>query len=112
MFQNEVRQALGEDVVRQTGGGRNQPAGATRKTETNADKGGIMKSLASMGTATKQNLLELAQRFSRTQNNSTSATNRANSQLYRNGEYGTAREFKPLVDSNDDDEVSKVNGIF
>lgn len=110
MFQNEVRQALGDDFVRQarSGGGRNQvPAGAAggaRKTDPATDTG-MMKALASMGSATKQNLMQLAQRFSRNQTSTSGTTRSSGGQMYRNGETGTAREFKPLVDSNDDDEV-------
>lgn len=59
---------------------------------------GILKSLSSMSGAARRNLSMLASRFS-------------SQQQTRNGETGTAREFKPLVDGNgeDDDEVEFVS---
>jgi hypothetical protein len=60
-----------------------------------------MKSLSSMGGAAKRNLSQLAERFSQ----SSRASNRT-----RNGETGTAREFKPLVDNTGD--VSHLSCFF
>jgi len=53
---------------------------------------GIMKTLSSMGTAAKSRLAALATRF------------RTGNQPTRNGETGHAREFRPLVDGNDEEE--------
>jgi hypothetical protein len=60
---------------------------------------GIIKTLSSMGGAARRNLSMLAARFSSSQ------------QQTRHGETGTAREFKPLVDGNgdDDEEVEFVS---
>lgn len=121
LFQREVRAMFGDDFVRQvnsqngrqTTGQRptpgRQPSGAAPRpsvtnTSTPADQSqgeadlGIMKALSSMGGAARRNLSMLAQRFS-------------TQQQTRNGETGTAREFKPLVDNNgeDDDEVEFVS---
>lgn len=116
LFQREVRAMFGDDFIRQTAGrqqqstpqGRPVPArqgsAATRNSfsgnaGTNTDPAtasdgdmGIMKSLSSMGSAARRNLSMLAARFS------------SNQQQTRNGETGNAREFKPLVDGNNDDE--------
>lgn len=66
---------------------------ATAEGSSNADGDmGILKAISSMGGAARRNLSLLASRFSSGQ------------QQTRNGETGTAREFKPLVDGNGDDE--------
>jgi hypothetical protein len=103
LFRKEAQRILGEDFSGNGGARGRQPsagrgAGASgpvrrdsRPSET-TDLG-IMKSLSSMGGAAKRNLSQLAERFSQ----SSRASNRT-----RNGETGTAREFKPLVDNAGD----------
>eukprot|EP01033_Poteriospumella_lacustris_P008159 gene8160-5875_t len=108
LFQREVRAMFGEDFVRQAASGnaagrqhapRQGAAAAGRNANTPAEGAsntdgdlGILKSISSMGGAARRNLSLLASRFSSGQ------------QQTRNGETGTSREFKPLVDGNGDDE--------
>ncbi len=132
MFQREVRQHLGEDFannfhgqrysvggnppLRSTPNTRRDPRvagaapttagptgiGSPNNTVTADNSGdlGIMKSLSSMGSAARRNLVQLAQRFSQ----SNPQSNSSQQMYHRSGELGTAGEFKPLVDGNDDDE--------
>lgn len=128
MFQREVRRMMGDDFLRgdpntefidpryQSGQGRGQvnrsnsvggpsrggtinrvtPHGGGNNNNANdsADLG-IMKALSSMGGAAKKNLSMLAERFAASGGSGSANT-------------GTAKEFKPLVDSggnsNNDDE--------
>lgn len=137
LFQREVRQHLGDDFANNfrgqrysVGGGGQQPRGppvARRDPRMNgaaagttgigspnnvvggenAGDLGIMKSLSSMGSAARRNLVQLAQRFSSGQQSS------SQQQLHhRTGEVGTSGEFRPLVDGNDEDEVIYHQPIF
>ena len=60
---------------------------------------GIMKSISSMGSAARRNLVQLAQRFSQSNQSST-----GQQMHHRTGEMGTSNEFRPLVDGHDEDE--------
>lgn len=100
LFQREVRAALGDDFMQgaqpshgaqpgappmqRTASQQQAPAAAAGSADL-----GIMKALASMGSATKRNLSSMATRFS-----ASSAPPR------RSQEAGTQREFRPLVESN------------
>lgn len=104
----EARQVLGPDYdfsAHQQGRQprSNQPNDANRsRTGSRAVSGdgndpanpelGIMKALSSMGSAAKSRLGALATRF------------RTGNQQTRNGETGTSREFRPLVDGNDEED--------
>lgn len=73
-----------------------------------ADSGdlGIVKSLSSMGSAARRNLVQLAQRFSQSNPSTTGQQTH-----HRTGELGTSNEFKPLVDGNDDDDEEETEVI-
>lgn len=99
---------FGDDFVAAARGSGARPAGQNSRNQTSVTNSrqpsgdgtaaggqedlGIMKAISSMGGAARRNLSMLAQRFSSGQ------------QQTRNGETGNAREFKPLVDNNGDDE--------
>jgi hypothetical protein len=125
MFRREARALLGDDFMQQAGGaeaarGGNAPTGARYGTNrsgappagpvrrdsaaaggaNNADLG-IVKAISSMGSATKRNLSQLAVRFSRNNNaNGTSTGAGGVSGGNARRESGSAREFKPLMDTN------------
>ncbi len=109
LFQKEVRDVLGDEFFenhRQNRAGAGGSAGnnrsiggggagnnVRRNSKTGAEDPadlGILKGLSSMGSAAKKNLLQMAERFSASNNGT--ATN-------AQGHTGTAREFRPLVDS-------------
>jgi hypothetical protein len=109
MFMREARQVLGPDYdfsAHQQGRQprSNQPNDPNRsRTVSRAVSGdgndptanpdlGIMKALSSMGSAAKTRLGALATRF------------RTGNQPTRNGETGNSREFRPLVDGNDEED--------
>mmetsp|Transcript_22749 Transcript_22749/g.39261 ORF Transcript_22749/g.39261 Transcript_22749/m.39261 type:complete len:328 (-) Transcript_22749:169-1152(-) len=87
MFQEQVRQALGENYLNETmgpngtrrtvpasGNARNQPAAGNTQPQPDM---GILKALNSMGSAAKRNLSNLAQGFSSSSsNNNASNTSR------------------------------------
>lgn len=100
----EARQVLGPDYDLSAGRqprSNQQPNDPNRsRTSVSGDGNdptanpdlGIMKALSSMGTAAKSRLGALATRF------------RTGNQPTRNGETGHSREFRPLVDGNDEEE--------
>lgn len=107
LFQREVRAMLGDDFMMpsRTGPGAPTPGSAHRQASRTGTEGpssansastdmGIMKALSSMGSATKRNISNLAQRFS-----AGSSSGNAQRRPSRNGETGNAREFRPLVES-------------
>ncbi len=111
LFQKEVRDVLGDEFFenhrqnragaggsagsnRSIGGGATGNGNVRRNSKTGAEDPadlGILKGLSSMGSAAKKNLLQMAERFSASNNGT--ATN-------AQGHVGTAREFRPLVSGN------------
>ena len=84
MFQEQVRQALGENYLNETmgpngtrrtvpasGNARNQPAAGNTHPQPDM---GILKALNSMGSAAKRNLSNLAQGFSSSSSNNNAST--------------------------------------
>lgn len=128
IFQREARAALGEDFDRAFSRPHGTQPHAQRPVTTSTmrrdssrptsqsvfsqqqqDSGdlGIVKSLSSMGSAAKRNLVLFAQRFSSGQRQGSAQA--ATGEYSRETEAGTAREFKPLVDGNDEDDED--NGV-
>ncbi len=106
-FFNQNRQA------RNSNGGSRSSSGATGAPVRRDSRGnavaandeaadlGILKALSSMGSAAKKNLSQLAERFSQ-------GGAGAGTQTNANGNTGTAREFRPLVDSGNSFEVLRI----
>eukprot|EP01031_Cornospumella_fuschlensis_P035004 gene35003-42391_t len=102
LFQREVRGVLGEGVLpasssnsqsaSNTPGRRASRGGSTSNAAAgSAEEGGVMRSLANMGAATKRSLSLLAQRFKGS--GAAGASGAASGRT----ESGNAREFRPLV---------------
>lgn len=134
LFRREARALLGDDFMQQAGGagaprGGNAPTGARYGTNrggapptgpvrrdsaaasssNNADLG-IVKAISSMGSATKRNLSQLAVRFSRNNNANSSSTGASGvSGGNARRESGSAREFKPLMDTNPEDDFEIIS---
>jgi hypothetical protein len=114
LFQKEVRTILGDEFMTPSGAHRSSRGAAVDGTASGTTAGasnadlGIMKALSSMGSATKKNLTLLAQRFSAGGATSAGAARRSS----RGEETGTAREFRPLVESNHLDDVRRTCSIY